>query len=255
MNTAIVGAGAAGLSLGLMLDDDFTIFEAQDVPGGLCRSGSHEDWIWDQGPHILGGIPEAVEWIVKSTGIEFVEGETRNRSIRGTTFGPHPFTDEAEGLRYMEKAWNTPPSALSPTGLGQQKGRQPGGVKTFLYPATGGYQAITDAWAAQLDGKIRYSAPGIDFSGFDRVVLTAPSGSGWGIGLRYNFLTTATIGYKGPAPRMTALYVADPMVPFHRLSFPSVFSPNNAPEGHFSVQGEVSHPEALELNPGPMLHE
>lgn len=226
----IVGAGAAGLSLALMARGPVEIVERSDRPGGLCRSTVIEGFTFDTGPHILGGIPDAVEWVRWSTGIEWVQGRTRNVGWVDGRAVPHPFEDPAMGARYMAKMWKTPVDELSTGGLGAQRGRKPGGVSTFWYPKTGGYQAITDAWASRLD--ITYNTAGEREPG---TVWTAPRH-----GARYNTLVTVTAGFRGTAPDLTAVYLPESWTPFHRLSFPSAFAPGNAPEGCYSIQGEAS---------------
>ena len=68
--------------------------------------------------------------------------------------------------------------------------------------------------------------------------------------LRYNSLVTVTIGVdSGRLPDYTAIYVPDPKVRFHRLSFPAVFSPHNAPADQSIVQAEIT------TNPGDGTHE
>lgn len=226
----IVGAGAAGLSLALMLDAA-TIFEKDDTPGGLCRSTVIDGFTFDTGPHILGGIPEAVRWIVESTGIEFVEGKTRNVGWVDGEYVAHPFVNPDDGYRYMAKMWNADPATLSTAGLGAQKGRKPGGVSTFLYPAKGGYQAITDAWAKRCD--VVYN---VEVKPMEGMIWTAP------VPGRYNRLVTVTMGFEGTPPPYTAIYLPERWTPFHRLSFPSAFSPHNAPAGCYSIQAECSMP-------------
>jgi putative NAD(P)-binding protein len=240
MKTAIVGAGAAGLSLALMLDGDVTLFEKDDRPGGLCRSTSIGGFTWDQGPHILGGIPEAVDWIVESTALEFVEGHTNNKAWIDGKWATHPFESEDDVRAYMTKMWKTRPEDLSSSGLSAQPGRRPGGVSTFRYPKFGGYQAITDAWAAQLREKTFYGQEvGIDdLDEFDRIVWTGPRPY-----LRYNALAVVTACCWGSRPTATAIYLPGP-TRFHRISFPTSFSPYNAPRAAFIAQGEVSYIQA-----------
>jgi len=68
--------------------------------------------------------------------------------------------------------------------------------------------------------------------------------------LRYNSLVTVTIGLDSPRlPDYTAIYVPDPAVRFHRLSFPAAFSPHNAPPGQSIIQAEIT------TNPGDGTHE
>jgi len=68
--------------------------------------------------------------------------------------------------------------------------------------------------------------------------------------LRYNSLVTVSIGMDSARlPDFTAIYVPDPEVRFHRLSFPAVFSPHNAPPGRSIIQAEIT------TNPGDGTHE
>ena len=68
--------------------------------------------------------------------------------------------------------------------------------------------------------------------------------------LRYNSLVTVSIGLDAARmPDYTAIYVPDPEVRFHRLSFPAVFSPHNAPPGQSIIQAEIT------TNPGDGTHE
>jgi protoporphyrinogen oxidase len=68
--------------------------------------------------------------------------------------------------------------------------------------------------------------------------------------LRYNSLVTVSIGLDSARlPDYTAIYVPDPEVRFHRLSFPASFSPHNAPPGQSIIQAEIT------TNPGDGTHE
>jgi protoporphyrinogen oxidase len=68
--------------------------------------------------------------------------------------------------------------------------------------------------------------------------------------LRYNSLVTVSVGLDSTRlPDYTAIYVPDPAVRFHRLSFPAAFSPHNAPPGQSIVQAEIT------TNPGDGTHE
>ena len=59
------------------------------------------------------------------------------------------------------------------------------------------------------------------------------------------------LGWPGrrARPDYTAIYVPDPEVRFHRLSFPAAFSPHNAPPGQSIIQAEIT------TNPGDGTHE
>src|SRR5204862_4391154 len=59
--------------------------------------------------------------------------------------------------------------------------------------------------------------------------------------LRYNSLFTVTVGISNDRiPDYTAVYVPDPELVFHRLSFPAVFSPENVPKGTSLIQAEIT---------------
>ena len=68
--------------------------------------------------------------------------------------------------------------------------------------------------------------------------------------LRYNSLVTVAVGLDtARLPDYTAIYVPDPEMRFHRLSFPAVFSPHNAPAGKSIIEAEIT------TNPGDGTHE
>lgn len=68
--------------------------------------------------------------------------------------------------------------------------------------------------------------------------------------LRYNSLVTVAVGLaSAKLPDYTAIYVPDPEIRFHRLSFPAAFSPHNAPPGKSIIQAEIT------TNPGDGTHE
>jgi protoporphyrinogen oxidase len=68
--------------------------------------------------------------------------------------------------------------------------------------------------------------------------------------LRYNSLITVAVGFDhARLPDYTAIYVPDPEILFHRLSFPALFSPHNAPHGKSIVEAEIT------TNPGDGAHE
>jgi protoporphyrinogen oxidase len=142
----------------------------------------------------------------------------------------------------------------------------------YHYPLNGGYQAITDAWTKLLpprslrlnttvtsvvrgdDGVDVITATGTQR--FDRVVSTAPMTSLLTMvthvpesirnaiaSLRVNPINVVTLGYRGDDPnKFTAVYFADRNYLPNRVSSPSVFSPQNAPDGCFSLQAEITFP-------------
>src|ERR1039457_2325006 len=59
--------------------------------------------------------------------------------------------------------------------------------------------------------------------------------------LRYNSLFTVTVGISnGQLPDYSAVYVPDPDLLFHRISFPAVFSPENVRKGTSLIQAEIT---------------
>ena len=138
----------------------------------------------------------------------------------------------------------------------------------FYYPSTGGIEALARGYAKRVPKietafavrHIRKTAGGWAVSDgkrerlYDRIVSTLPivemsdivEGTPADVKecagrLRYNSLMTVTVGIASGHPSdYTAVYVPDPAVVFHRLSFPAVFSPNNAPAGRWLIQAEIT---------------
>lgn len=55
---AVIGAGITGLSIGYFLMEggiDVTLFEKEDIPGGLIGSVKQDGWLAETGPHSLSG--------------------------------------------------------------------------------------------------------------------------------------------------------------------------------------------------------
>ena len=68
--------------------------------------------------------------------------------------------------------------------------------------------------------------------------------------LQYNSLVLVMLGaLSDTVPQYSALYVPDPAILFHRLSFPQAFSEEGAPAGHMAVAAEIT------TNPGDGVHE
>jgi protoporphyrinogen oxidase len=66
--------------------------------------------------------------------------------------------------------------------------------------------------------------------------------------LRTNATIIVTMGFKGDDPNQwTAVYVPDEDFLPNRISYPAVFSPENAPQGHFSIQSEVIVPTLADV--------
>ena len=52
-DTIILGAGLAGLAAAHYLGGDIPVLEAEEKPGGLCRSYQRDGFTYDIGGHIL----------------------------------------------------------------------------------------------------------------------------------------------------------------------------------------------------------
>lgn len=69
MTTAVVGAGASGLSFALFWGEDCDVFEADAISGGHARSDSKDGFLWDRGPHMMFSRDKAVlDFMVTSLG-------------------------------------------------------------------------------------------------------------------------------------------------------------------------------------------
>lgn len=147
----------------------------------------------------------------------------------------------------------------------------------FHYPLTGGIESLPRAMAARVpriisdfaveriwrEGQRWCISNGRSIRRYDALVCTIPiqelaaalEGTPPEVfaavnALRYNSLITVSIGLGSARfPDYTAIYVPDPEIRFHRLSFPAVFSPNNAPRGQSMIQAEIT------TNPGDGTHE
>jgi protoporphyrinogen oxidase len=140
----------------------------------------------------------------------------------------------------------------------------------FFYPHEGGYEAVVHAFARRVKGRIRTSWQVCEVSRsgdqwqvvsasgerrtFDSLVSTMPihellavwpdaprEARGAAARLRYNSLINVLLGSADdPGVPHTAIYVPDPAIVFHRLSFPKYFSERNVPPGGSSVMAEIT---------------
>jgi len=140
----------------------------------------------------------------------------------------------------------------------------------YSYPSVGGFEAIVRAFAERVRGAIRTSwvVASVSREG-DEWVVTSTSGEErryrtlvstlpihellrvWrdapvaardaAAQLRYNSLVNVLIGCNADAGHtLTALYVPDPALVFHRLSFPKAFSKRSVPAGGSSIMAEIT---------------
>jgi len=140
----------------------------------------------------------------------------------------------------------------------------------FNYPVTGGYEALVRAFAAlarggeihtsaRVEGITRRRGTWVVEAGggtreYETLVSTLPvhelarlwegfpAAAREAVSrLRYNGLLNVLLGLsEDRGYPYTALYVPDPEIPFHRLSFPKAFSPACAPEGRSALMAEIT---------------
>jgi len=101
LKIAILGAGVSGLSLARLLSErglpltDLTLFEADAVPGGLCRSKTVDGFTYDiSGGHILFSKDrEVMQWMKDCAGGDaaFVSRERHTKIRFGNRFVHYPF--------------------------------------------------------------------------------------------------------------------------------------------------------------------
>ena len=140
----------------------------------------------------------------------------------------------------------------------------------FSYPIEGGFEQMVRAFGARVEGDIRLgwdiaevsrdgkgwrvvSANGQERT-YDTLVNTLPihellkvwkgapqEAIDAAARLRYNSLINICIGLgEDPGHNLTALYVPDPAIIFHRLSFPKAFSERCAPPDHSAIMAEIT---------------
>jgi len=136
----------------------------------------------------------------------------------------------------------------------------------FYYPIEGGYESIVHAFAKSVRGRICTSLPvkSISHDGsqwivngerkYETLVSTIPvhelltlwsdapqKARDAAARLHYNSLINVLLGCKDdPGSLHTAVYIPDPAILFHRISFPQAFSPKNVPPGGSAVMAEIT---------------
>ncbi|HET8796368.1 MAG TPA: FAD-dependent oxidoreductase [Thermoanaerobaculia bacterium] len=140
----------------------------------------------------------------------------------------------------------------------------------YSYPTRGGFEAIVHGFEKQVRGDIRTNWPVasvekdgdgwrvVSSTGEERryriLVNTIPihellkiwkdapdDARQWASKLRYNSLVNVLLGSStDPGHNYTALYVPDPQILFHRLSFPKAFGSECVPPGHSSIMAEIT---------------
>jgi protoporphyrinogen oxidase len=99
MNTAIIGAGASGLSLALMLDGDVTIFEQSDRTGGHCHATVRDGWTFDRGPHIMfSRDKDVLDFMIASLGDNIHQSRRNNRVFVDGRMVKYPLENDLAAL-------------------------------------------------------------------------------------------------------------------------------------------------------------
>jgi protoporphyrinogen oxidase len=99
MNTAIIGAGASGLSLALMLDGDVTIFEQSERTGGHCHATIRDGWTFDRGPHIMfSRDKDVLDFMIASLGDNVHQSRRNNRVFVDGRLVKYPLENDLASL-------------------------------------------------------------------------------------------------------------------------------------------------------------
>ena len=98
-DTIILGGGLSGLSVAHYLGEDCLVLEAEETPGGLCRSFNKEGFTYDIGGHIIFSkdrnlLDEITGWLGEN-----VDQKRRNNQILyGDRFVKYPFENGLSAL-------------------------------------------------------------------------------------------------------------------------------------------------------------
>ena len=99
MRTAVIGAGASGLSLALLLDGDVTVFESLSVSGGHCRAITVDGFTFDEGPHIMFSKDQRVlDFMINSLRGNVHQSRRNNRVCIDGAFVKYPIENDLAGL-------------------------------------------------------------------------------------------------------------------------------------------------------------
>jgi protoporphyrinogen oxidase len=140
----------------------------------------------------------------------------------------------------------------------------------FYYPIEGGYEALVHAYRSRVKAPVRtnWRVASVERDGdswlvksdqgeerrYETLVNTMPihdllkvwngapdEAREYASRLRYNSLINVLIGVnEDRGYPYTAVYVADPEILFHRISFPKAFSERCVPEGHSAFMAEIT---------------
>jgi UDP-galactopyranose mutase len=104
-SVAIVGAGLAGLSAAYHLEGDYDLYEAEDRPGGLCRSLRFDGFTFDSAVHVLYSTDEyAVGLIRHLLGEDLLTIERSSWVFSHGIYTLYPFQANTYGLPAQVRA-------------------------------------------------------------------------------------------------------------------------------------------------------
>lgn len=97
--TCIIGGGVSGLSLALLLDGEFSIFEAAEDVGGHATSIVDEGWTFDRGPHIMfSKRADVLEFMIKSLRGNVHESRRNSKVCIDGHFAKYPIENDLAAL-------------------------------------------------------------------------------------------------------------------------------------------------------------
>ena len=99
MTTGIIGAGPSGLSMAMFLQDECSVLEQQDHPGGRASTFERDGFTFDHGPHIMFSRNKPVlEFMVRSLGDNVHQCRRNNKiSFKGRLV-KYPFENDLHSL-------------------------------------------------------------------------------------------------------------------------------------------------------------
>jgi protoporphyrinogen oxidase len=101
----ILGAGASGLSLGLLTGLDYTIIEKNPRAGGHAVSTSIDGWVFDRGPHIMFSRNALLlDCMVASLGNNVHQCKRNNRVVLAGAMARYPIENDLAALPHPLRA-------------------------------------------------------------------------------------------------------------------------------------------------------
>jgi protoporphyrinogen oxidase len=95
----VIGAGPSGLCLGMFLEHDTEVLEAQPEPGGTAGSVHVDGYTFDRGPHIMfSKNQEILDFMVSSLGDNVHRCRRNNRIAYAARLVKYPFENDLAAL-------------------------------------------------------------------------------------------------------------------------------------------------------------